>query len=408
MCGLQRAPLPEAKAGHRQTINGRSTAMTFNLTLTIALVIFAIGLVHRIDRWFMLDAGTGERGIPVSRRLTVGLKAILAVLFSARIFALLKVLVVDVLFQVRILRDRQDPLAWVMHLGIFWGFVLLLLFHALGGTLGRAVDPDYQSTLNPYLWLRNLCGLLVLAGLTLAVIRRVVRRGEIRTTGGDVFAIAILAVIILSGFLLEGVKITSRTDFQRMVDDYGRNITAEETQALEAYWAAHYGLAAGAAKVPPAADLLALGEEVNAASCISCHSRPQSAFVSYPISRLILPVAAGLDRSGFGTMLYYLHFLACFAGLAWLAFGKMSHIFSTPVSLIVAEAARRDPEPAAAAMRQMIELDGCSHGGACHAECPVRVRRIARIEQAGLYDPMLAYLGAKSPQELGSRKTGGR
>jgi len=49
----------------------------------------------------------------------------------------LKVLVVDVLFQARILRDRKDPLAYSMHLLIFFGFLALLLFHALGQHLRR-------------------------------------------------------------------------------------------------------------------------------------------------------------------------------------------------------------------------------------------------------------------------------
>lgn len=382
--------------------------MLFDLTLTIALALFVIGLIHNLDRWFLLNVGVIEGRATVRERFAAGLKGLLAAVLSARLFTLLKTLVVDVLFQARILKDRKDPLAWVMHVTIFWGFVISLVMHALGTTLVAAFDRDYQATLNPYLWLRNLGGLLMLVGLVLAVVRRAVRRSEIRTAGVDTFAIALLAVIVASGFLLEALKITSGSDFRRMVEDYGRNITAEETAALEAYWAAHYGLAVPGAKTPPGAKLLADGEEVHAASCQSCHDRPQAAFVSYPLSRLILPAAPGLDRSGFGTFLHYLHFLAGFLGLACLAFSrKLFHVISTPVSLIVAALAPKAEAPAAAATRQMIELDGCGHGGACHAGCPVRQRRIERIEQDEAYGPMLGYLDIKGAEDLGSRKVGG-
>jgi nitrate reductase gamma subunit len=382
--------------------------MLFQVTLAIALAVFAVGLVHNIDRWLLLDVGTGPGRTTAAARLAAGLKGALGALFSGRVVSLLRVLVVDVLFQARILKDRRDPLAWAMHLGIFWGFLLLLVMHALGSTLVRAVDPDFLSTRNPYLWLRDLGGGLLLAGLVLAVWRRIRRRGEIRTAGMDRFALVLLAVIVLSGFFLQAVQITSKTEFDRMVEDYGRGITAEETQALAAYWEAHFGLVAPDASPAAESGALALGEEVHAGSCAACHARPQAAFLSYPLSRLIRPAAGGLDRSGFGALLYHLHYLACFAGLAGLAFSrKLFHIVSTPLSLIVAGVGRPEEGAAAAAARQVIELDGCSHGGACHEACPVRRRRLARIAAAEAYAPMLDHLAGKAADELGSRKLGG-
>ncbi len=37
-----------------------------------------------------------------------------------------------------------------------------------------------------------------------------------------------------------------------------------------------------------------------------------------------------LDRGGASNILWYIHFLACFIGLAYLPFSKMFHIISTP------------------------------------------------------------------------------
>jgi ferredoxin len=97
------------------------------------------------------------------------------------------------------------------------------------------------------------------------------------------------------------------------------------------------------------------------------------------------------------------HVLACFAGLGYLAFGKMFHVVSTPVSLVVAGVAGTSQAPAVAATRQALELDGCGHGGACHDACPVKIRRLDRIGAEAPYEPMLAYAGRKSAGDLGSR-----
>ena len=99
--------------------------------------------------------------------------------------------------------------------------------------------------------------------------------------------------------------------------------------------------------------------------------------------------------------------LAVLAGLAYLVFGKMFHIIGTPVSLMIADASRGEQDPAAALTRQVIELDGCSHGGDCHENCPVFLRRQERIGDTSAYEPMLHYLDQKSAADLGSRDVSG-
>jgi hypothetical protein len=260
-----------------------------------------------------------------------------------------------------------------------------------------------MSTLNPFMFLRNLFGFLLILGLILAVIRRVVWRGRIKTTRQDVIALGILAVIALSGVMLEGLKITSYNTFTGMVSDFGVDLSVEDIRSLQIYWEEHYGLVSPIERPPHDPSIHAHGESVNEDNCLMCHSRPQSAFVSYSASRLITPVAATLDEYGFVTVLWYVHVLTCCVGLVYFAFGKMFHIIGTPVSIAVAEVAGRDQEAATVANRQVIELDGCSHGGACHENCRVRQRRLERIGDVPAYEPMLLYLGEKSARDLGSR-----
>jgi len=384
--------------------------MVYEIAFWAALVILGIGVIHRIDAWFLRDVGLGDRNASTAQRFGAGVTGILAAIFSARIFTVLKVLIVDVLFQGRILRDTKDPLAWVMHAAIFWGFLLLLVFHALGSVFGVLISSGgYVPTLNPFMVLRNLFGLLLLAGLALAVVRRVVHSAEIRTAGADVAALAILALIAVSGLLLEATKITAGSAFDRMLAQYaGGGLSADETTALRAYWVAEYGLVPAAPVPSHDRAVVAQGKIVHEAVCQSCHTPPGSAaFVSYPISRAIAPVAAALDRAGAVRGLWYLHVLTCCIGLGYLAFSKMFHVVSTPVSLMVAEVAGTRQSPAAVATRQAIELDGCSHGGACHDTCPVKIRRLDRVGATAPYEPMLAYVDHKNAGDLGSRPVSG-
>jgi hypothetical protein len=378
--------------------------MVYDIALWVALVLLGVGVIHRMGAWFLRDVGLGDRSQPVAKRYVAGLNGIVGTIFSVRVLGVLKVLIVDVLFQGRILRDGKDPLAWIMHICIFWGFVFLLFFHALGSIFATMIGPGYVSTLNPFLFLRNLSGLVLMVGLVLAVARRVARRATLRTSAADKSVIAILAVIALTGFLLEGLKITSNGEFNRMVTNYTGGALAEaDTAALRAYWVDQYGLVVPQPVASHTPAMLEQGKTLHGGYCQSCHAAPQSAFVSYAVSRGMAPMAVSVDQAGGVKGLWWVHVLACCLGLAWIAFSKMFHVVSTPVSLIVAEVSGNALTPAAVAMRQMIELDGCSHGGACHDACPVKLRRLDRIGGEEPYAPMLTYLGHKSASDLGSR-----
>ena len=171
-----------------------------------------------------------------------------------------------------------------MHICLFWGFTLLLVFHALDKYFTSAISPDYQSTLNPWMFLTNLFGFILLhrAGTGDLSAGGDQANGQIKTTGMDVYAIAILAVIVCSGFMLDGLKITSVGEFEAMVEEYGDPEEVEETKALEALWVAEYGLVSSTSDAACPEEVLNTGKEVNEASCIDCHSKPQAAFVSYP------------------------------------------------------------------------------------------------------------------------------
>jgi heterodisulfide reductase subunit C/nitrate reductase gamma subunit len=346
--------------------------MFYDVALYISLAIFGIGLIYKVSTWFRYTIGTDAADISTSARVLAALKGIMLTLLSSKILDLLKVFVLDVLLQIKVL--RQDRLRWAMHMCIYLGFMLLLLMHALDNIITAALFEDYSSTVNPYLFLRELSGVVIVLGVAIAVYRRFILKVPRHITSAmDIYAIIILAVIMISGFFLEGTKITSYTRYQDMVEEYTIEADEEELRALESYWVAKFGVVSPNLKGPFDAETLEMGEEAHDA-CVDCHSRPQWGFAGYAVAKITKPVALGLDKADVSTILWYLHFLACFIGLAYLPFSKFFHMFTSPLSLLAN--AVMDPEksdPANIATRQVLELDACMHCGTCSVQCRVGV-----------------------------------
>jgi heterodisulfide reductase subunit C/nitrate reductase gamma subunit len=341
----------------------------FNYLFYSALIIFLLGLIYKISTWFTRKLGGTAQNFTTSQRVTSAARGIARTLFSARLLLIFKALVVDVLLQARVF--KEDFFRWLAHMLMFYGFMLLLLMHALETEITEVLFADYYATVNPFFFLRDLFGVMVLAGVGMAVFRRYIKRPpRLRTAPRDHYAIIILAVIMLSGVGLIGLKITSFTDFMVMVEDYAGLDDEEEIQALEAVWVKDFGVVSPNIQPPFDEDLLAAGQEVHESNCLDCHAPAQWAFSGYAASRIIKPIAIWLDQIGGTTILWYIHFIACFAGLAYLPFSKMFHIICTPLALIanqVMDPARSDP--ANVLTRQIMELDACTHCGSCSLNC---------------------------------------
>jgi heterodisulfide reductase subunit C/nitrate reductase gamma subunit len=311
--------------------------------------------------------------IPASTRVSAAIKGIISTLFSMKVFTLLRVFVLDVILQIRIL--REDFLRWFMHMCIFGGFMLLLLMHALDNFITSALFTDYYSTLNPFMFLRDLFGALVILGLGLALYRRfILKVPRLTTTARDHYAIIILAVIMISGIFLEGSEIVSYSTYQEMVEEYGVLEGKKEFRSLEAFWVEEFETVSPDLKGPFDAKTLELGKELHEMSCVDCHSRPQWAFMGYGIAKLMKPVALSLDRANISALLWYIHFLACFIALAYLPFSKFFHILASPLSLLAnAVMEKGESDRANIATKQAIELDACTGCGTCSLRCSVAV-----------------------------------
>jgi heterodisulfide reductase subunit C/nitrate reductase gamma subunit len=346
--------------------------MLFTVSLYLALGVCGLGLVYKLWRWLTLNIGPEASGFGPGARLAAVLKACLATIFSRQILTLLKVFVLDGLLQLRVLKN--SALAWFAHMAIFWGFILLVLMHALDDYT-RAFLPGYEPTMDPYQFLRNFLGVLVLVGAAIAAWRRFklpIRKLTARPL--DHIAVGLTALIILSGFAFEGLKIVSYQDYDRMVMEYSLLDDPEDALALRTLWAQEYGMVFPPDRKLGGPDELEHGRELNSESCLDCHSNTKSAFLSYGFGKLISPVAVALVDAGAVDWLWHIHFLATFLALALLPFSKFLHLFTTPLLLMAGAVSERDKmDPAARAFMRALELDACMHCATCSMHCSVAV-----------------------------------
>ena len=341
--------------------------MFFQWSLYLALLICVLGLIYKIRSWLTTSVDRQGRQYSAGQRFSTAIGGFFRVVFSARVGPMLKGLIVDGFLQRRSL--NHSVAAWIAHILVFFGFMGLLILHAMGAIF----ISSYTATLDPWLWLRDLMGLMVVAGVVIIIVRRLKVPGlRFTTRGTDRFALILLAVIMLSGFALQAVKITSPGEYQRMANEYAMLDDPQEQKALRSVWAADYGVVFPEGQISTDPKLLEKGRELNADSCIDCHAPAQHAFASYALSVIIRPVAVALDRANMPAILYYIHFLACFVGLAILPFTKFLHLLTAPLLLAINGAVEREEmSPAGKALVRAMELDVCTHCGTCSVHCSV-------------------------------------
>ena len=179
-------------------------AATFSVadtTSIISLLIFVFGLILAGSVWLSASGAT------IASALHQAAKAV----FSARIGAILKALIIDGLLQRRLY--RHSPGRWLIHGLIFWPFVFRFIWGmlALMGTrlwpetswAWVLVDKNHPATALAF----DLSGLLVLTGVGLAMLRRRLAPGRpAGLPGQDKPAVALLAGIIVVGYILEGMR----------------------------------------------------------------------------------------------------------------------------------------------------------------------------------------------------------
>jgi heterodisulfide reductase subunit C/nitrate reductase gamma subunit len=185
--------------------------MFYYFALYGALAIFGIGLIYKMSGWFRFNIGINDHSTSVSARFLTAMKGLLAVIFSQKLLALIRALILDVFLQIRIL--KKDKLRWVMHMLIYAGFMFLFFTHALDKIITTSLFDKYYIKINPFLL---ISGLIVLSGIGIAAYRRfVLKVPRLKTTAMDNYLLIILAIIMISGIAMESTKLTSYNHYQK-------------------------------------------------------------------------------------------------------------------------------------------------------------------------------------------------
>ncbi|WP_321495120.1 4Fe-4S dicluster domain-containing protein [uncultured Desulfobacter sp.] len=344
----------------------------YTCSFLLALTVFIIGIIYRIIGFFRLSIGPDRNKFTTADRIKAFLLGLLGILISpVRMFHLLKTIILEVVLQLSL--KRQDALRWYMHICIFWGFTGLLLFHALEGYVSEVVFSGYVSTLNPFMVLRNMAGVMVVAGVAIAIYRRKTNpRLKQISSHSDCLAIILLAIIMISGFSLEAAKIISSGVFDDMVEEYGSIDGDEELLSLQAVWQEKFNVQFPGEPIQITPEIMEEGWLIHEDNCAACHSNPKWAFVSYPVSMAMKPFADFFNRNRLDKLILSIHYLSCFLALAYLPFSKFLHVLTTPVSLMISGVAgqqiKREENKAT---RRIFDLSACTQCGTCTSHCAV-------------------------------------
>jgi nitrate reductase gamma subunit len=231
-------------------------------------------------RFWLQGRVQGEEN-SLHNKIARGSENLVSVFFSQEGWRIVGVFVLDVLLQRRLLQESVQR--WFVHTLIYWSILTRLILGAFtwlvwqvgpGSDLAVAlIDKNHGFTA----LFHDLTGLLMLLGVVLSALQRVVFRPKnVDTSAQDALALIFIGLIALWGFALEAVRI--------------HLISLPPEQAVYA-------------------------------------------FVAYPLSRL----AAGMtvDWNTAYVWLWYAHGILAAALLAWLPFGKMRHVITTPISLVM-------------------------------------------------------------------------
>jgi nitrate reductase gamma subunit len=190
-------------------------AATFSVgdaTTIIAMVIFLVGMVMTFSVW-LSGSLPGDGAVSALSKIFKLSASVVRVLFSPKIFLIIKAMFLDVLLQRRLF--VQSVTRWLIHSLIFLPFVFRFLW-GLIALFASLWQPEWVPAWamldrnNPTTaFLFDVTGVMVIVGIGLAIIRGLLIRSSRfpGLPGQDFLALGLIAGIVVAGFILEGMRI---------------------------------------------------------------------------------------------------------------------------------------------------------------------------------------------------------
>lgn len=245
----------------------------------LALLIFLAGVLVTVRFWFQGNV-QGE-GKSLHRKIALASEAVWQTLFSRAFFTILKTILLDVILQRRLLQESVRR--WFLHSLIYLS-ILLRFGLSLFTYYACRISPESDlamALINKnhgfVAFVNDLLGAFILIGvICAAVLRFIIRPPHVVSEIKDNLALAIIGLLVLLGFFLEGARILMT--------------------GIPAYMAVY-------------------------------------SFVGYPLSLLLSLVP--VQWNALYPYLWYGHAIMGALLIACLPFGKMRHIFHTPLTLVL-------------------------------------------------------------------------
>jgi len=245
----------------------------------VALILFALGVLITLHFWFQGSVQGEEKNL--HRKIALASDGLWGTIFSRDFFPLLKTILLDVILQRRLLQESVKR--WFIHSLIFLPILfrfLLSVFTYFVSRIGSEsslalvlIDKNGGFTA----FVNDLCGILILIGIVVAAVQRIfIKPSHVISESRDNIALLLIGVLIFLGFLAEGARILMT-------------------------------------QLPPE---------------IGYYS-----FIGYPVSRLLSSME--IQWTAVYPYLWWGHAVVGAIFVAYLPFGKMRHIFNTPLTLLL-------------------------------------------------------------------------
>ncbi len=186
--------------------------LTFSIMIALTIAVLAIwiyGLYFNFKKWGMGSTGYQDE---LRNSFWLFIATWIHEAFEEGIWVFIRTLILDVFLLRRTL--RRSPVRWIMHMTMFYGFLVLATLSGLGllmdiiehfNILGLAEGAEMVKHLSvlPF----DIFGYLLLFGATIAVLRRLVLK-DVRdyTTAYDVVLLGGVFLITITGFYAEWLR----------------------------------------------------------------------------------------------------------------------------------------------------------------------------------------------------------
>jgi heterodisulfide reductase subunit D len=283
----------------------------FPVIIVIALGAFFVGIYLRISFWLNGSIFHGEVNTKKDKLLLLigelcnwqkWLRLITAVFFQAHLI-------------------KVNPFRWIVHVLFFFSFLELFFIGSIGNKLTKMGIWSVTKDTAWFAFLNDFCGLVILCGLILMLLRRLVfKNPQLVNTEEEIVPLFWLLVIVITGYFVEGLRLHMEIPLQE-----GANF----------------------------------------------------AFVGNVCSSILTPFSINWPKSY--SVMWWAHMIITFGFIAYIPYSKFFHMFSSPLSIFLNNQNPFTNLPQGSltneksinrfSVKELIEIDACTNCGECLVWC---------------------------------------